>query len=85
MEKKEEKIKEIISERLGVPLQEISPKAYLTEDLGASPVEIADLFAALEERFETSFEDEDKEKTKTIEQLITLVASQSSEFEDEEA
>lgn len=76
----EEKIKTIISEKLGVSLEEINPASSLSEDLGATPVEIADLLVFLEEELKTNFPEEEKEKVKTVEQLINLVASQVSEF-----
>lgn len=76
----EEKIKTVISEKLGVSLEEINPASSLTEDLGATPVEMADLLVFLEEEFKTSFPEDEKEKIKTVEQLINLVASQVSEF-----
>lgn len=78
--KPEEKIKEIISEKFGVPLEEIIPSANLTDDLGANPVEVADLLVSLEEELKTNFPEEEKEKIKTVEQLINLVAGQVSEF-----
>lgn len=79
----EEKIKKIISENLGVSLKEITSHSHLVDDLGASSVEIADLLVSLEEKFKLNLTDEEKERIKTVGQLINLVASQVTNFENE--
>lgn len=73
----EEKIKKIISEKLGVTLKEIDPNANLADDLGADPIEIADLLVSLEEGLKINFTDEEKEEVKTVEQIINLAAQQA--------
>lgn len=75
----EEKIKEIISEKLGVSLEEITPSSSFAEDLGTGPIEMADLLVFIEEEFKISLPEEEKKKIETIDQLINLVSSQISE------
>ena len=63
-EKKEivEKVKQIISEQLGVDENEVTPSASFVDDLGADSLDQVELVMALEEHFGVEIPDEDAEK-----------------------
>ena len=60
-EKKEivEKVKQIISEQLGVDENEVTPSASFVDDLGADSLDQVELVMALEEHFGVEIPDED--------------------------
>jgi len=57
-----EKVKQIISEQLGVDEAEVTPSASFTDDLGADSLDQVELVMALEEAFNLEIADEDAEK-----------------------
>ena len=62
----ESKVREIISEQLGVSADEVTPEASFIEDLGADSLDIVELVMALEEEFGLDIPDEDADKLKTV-------------------
>jgi acyl carrier protein len=76
MEKKAEKIKEIIAEKLGVPLEEIKPESELVSDLNAEILEIADIVEKIKKEFQVEVPTEEIEKIITVNDLICLVADE---------
>jgi acyl carrier protein len=68
-----EKVKQIISEQLGVDEAEVTPSASFTDDLGADSLDQVELVMALEEAFDLSIGDEDTEKILTVQDAIDYV------------
>ncbi len=68
-----EKVRQIISEQLGVDEAEVTPSASFTDDLGADSLDQVELVMALEEAFDLSFSDEDTEKVLTVQDAIDYV------------
>lgn len=62
----EEKINELISEKLGVPLDEISLESNFVDDLGADSLDIVELIMSLEELADIDVPDEDAETLTTV-------------------
>ena len=68
-----ERVKQIISEQLGVDEAEVTPSASFTDDLGADSLDQVELVMALEEAFDLSISDEDTEKILTVQDAIDYV------------
>ena len=73
MENIEEKVKEIIADRLGVDPDEVTPDASFIEDLGADSLDTVELVMALEEEFGIEIPDEDAENIKTVGDAIEYI------------
>lgn len=69
----EQQIIEAIAEILVLPLTDIDIEAHLQEDLGLNPVEVADLFDNLSQKFHIILEPVETEQIKTIGNLIELI------------
>ena len=68
-----EKIKQIVSEQLGVDEGEVTPTASFVDDLGADSLDTVELVMAFEEAFEIEIPDEEAEKIRTVQDAITYV------------
>jgi len=68
-----EKIKQIVSEQLGVDEAEVTPTASFVDDLGADSLDTVELVMAFEEAFEIEIPDEDAEKIRTVQDAVTYV------------
>jgi acyl carrier protein len=51
----------------------VTPDASFIEDLGADSLDIVELVMALEEEYEMEISDEDAEKIKTVQDVITYI------------
>ena len=52
---------------------EVTPQASFIDDLGADSLDIVELVMALEEEYEIEISDEDAEKIKTVQDVVTYV------------
>lgn len=68
-----EKIKQIISEQLGVDEGEVTASASFVDDLGADSLDQVELVMALEEAFDLEISDEDAEKIRTVQDAIDYI------------
>jgi acyl carrier protein len=69
----EDKIKQIIAEKLGVELSEVVPEASFVDDLGADSLDLVELVMTMEEEFDVDISDEDAEKLVTVQDAINFV------------
>ncbi len=73
MEDIEKRVKAIVSEQLGVKLEDIKTESKFVDDLGADSLDTVELVMALEDAFECEIPDEEAEKITTIQQAIDFI------------
>ncbi|MEC4685337.1 MAG: acyl carrier protein [Nitrospirota bacterium] len=73
----EEKVKELISNQLGVDLAQVTPAASFVEDLGADSLDTVELVMAFEETFGIEIPDEDAEKILKVEDAVEYIKNKS--------
>ena len=66
MENLENKIKEIIFDKLGIEESEITDSASFTNDLGSDSLDTVELIMEFEKEFNVSIPDEEAEKIQTV-------------------
>lgn len=69
----EEKVRAIVCEQLGVSDSEVTLESSFIEDLGADSLDIVELVMALEEHYDLEIPDEEAEKIRTIQDVITFI------------
>lgn len=62
----ENRVKEIIVEKLGVNAEQVTESAHFIDDLGADSLDQVELVMAFEEEFGIEIPDEDAEKISTV-------------------
>jgi acyl carrier protein len=66
----EERVKAIIVDKLGVPIEKLIPQAHLVDDLGADSLDMVEIMMALEEEFELEMTDEEAERLLKISDIL---------------
>ena len=69
----EDRIKEIIVDKLGVEPADVTRDASFTNDLGADSLDTVELIMEFEKEFETTIPDEDAEQIATVGDAIDYV------------
>ena len=69
----EEKVINIISNKLGLPKEEVTPAASFTMDLGADSLDTVELIMEFENAFGIKFPEEDAEKIATVGDAISFI------------
>lgn len=69
----EEKVKEIVMDKLNVTAEQVTPEASFVEDLGADSLDQAELVLALEDEFNLQISDKDSENLKTVGSAIEYI------------
>jgi len=69
----EQRVREIIADQLGEPIENITPEKDLVQDLGADSLDVVELVMALEEEFGIEIPEEDAEKIKTVGDAINYI------------
>lgn len=69
----EVKIIQEIAEHLGLPAEDLDRHTLLQEELGLGPIELNDLLSDLSQKFDVSFDTEEIEGLKKVEDLIVLI------------
>ncbi len=71
-----EKVKEIVSEQMGVDKSEINPETSFVNDLNADSLDTVELVMELEDEFDTSIPDEEAEKIQTVGAAVDFIEKQ---------
>jgi acyl carrier protein len=74
-----EKIQNIISEQLGVDVEEVAMESSFIDDLGADSLDIVELIMALETEFDLEIPDEDAEKIATVGDVVEYIKAHTEE------
>lgn len=69
----EDKVKEIIVDKLGVNADQVTPEASFVEDLGADSLDTVELVMAFEEEFGAEIPDTDAEKLTNVGAVIAYL------------
>jgi acyl carrier protein len=75
----EEKVKQIVIEKLGVEESEVTPTASFVEDLGADSLDLVELVMEFEEQFGIEIPDEDAEKIRRVQEATNYIAEHVKE------
>jgi acyl carrier protein len=77
----EEKIKDIIVDKLGVSQEKVKPEAHFVEDLGADSLDTVELVMAFEDEFDVEIPDEDAQNITTVKNAIDYLSKKTKEAE----
>jgi acyl carrier protein len=75
----EDKVIDIIVDKLGVERSEVTPEAVFVDDLGADSLDLVELIMAMEEEFGFEIADEEAEKLRTVQDVISFVQARQAQ------
>ena len=70
-----EKVTNIIVDKLSVDVSRVVPEASFLDDLGADSLDTVELVMALEEEFELEIADEEAEKISTVQEAVNELSA----------
>lgn len=71
-----EKVREIVSEQMGVDKNEINMETSFVNDLNADSLDTVELVMELEDEFDMSIPDEEAEKLQTVGSAVEFIEKQ---------
>lgn len=73
------KVKEVISEQLGIDAEEITMESSFVDDLGADSLDVVELIMALETEFDIEIPDEEAERISTVGDIVEYIKAHTEE------
>lgn len=70
----QKKVFTLVSEQLGVKLEEVKLESNFIEDLGADSLDTVEFIMSLEDEFSVEISDEEAEKITTVAHVLELVS-----------
>ncbi|MFQ5584179.1 MAG: acyl carrier protein [Calditrichia bacterium] len=77
----QDKVKEIIVEKLGVSEDKVIPEAHFIEDLGADSLDTVELVMAFEDEFNVEIPDDDAQQITTVKSAYEYLEKKMKEAE----
>jgi acyl carrier protein len=77
----EEKVKDIIVDKLGVTAEKVKPEAHFIDDLGADSLDTVELVMAFEEEFNVEIPDDDAQGITTVKSAIDYLNKKIADSE----
>jgi acyl carrier protein len=74
----DEKVIDIIVDKLGVERAEVTPEAVFVDDLGADSLDLVELIMAMEEEFGMEIADEEAEKLRTVQDVVNFISARAA-------
>jgi len=75
----DERVKKIVSEKLGVKEEQVTDNASFVNDLGADSLDTVELVMSLEEGFNIDIPDTDAEKITTVKEAIDYIKAHAKD------
>ncbi len=69
----ESRVKKVISEQLGVAIEQVTLEKSFVQDLGADSLDTVELIMALEDTFGIEIDDADAENVTTVKNVLELL------------
>jgi acyl carrier protein len=75
----DEKVRDIIVDKLGVAADKVKPEAHFIDDLGADSLDTVELVMAFEEEFNVEIPDDDAQQITTVKSAVEYLSKKAAE------
>lgn len=75
----DEKVRDIIVDKLGVAADKVKPEAHFIDDLGADSLDTVELVMAFEEEFNVEIPDDDAQEITTVKSAVDYLSKKAAE------
>ena len=73
-----ERVRSIVSERLGVDEEKVTMEAEFIGDLNADSLDLVEVIMAMEQEFDMEIKDEDAENIRTVSDAVNFIEQNQS-------